>query len=358
MVKEKQEGRLIMKILPNNSKLSYIGRIDWSNPEEPVFVFPCTSVSMHFIGNTLKVYLKNNNAYWDNYLGCIVDGRHFALLLPKDGSVSLDIGIEPLENNEHKVLFFKRQDSCHEITFLGFEIDDDGKLLDMPAKPERKIEVYGDSVSAGEVSEAVKYIGKEDPEHNGEYSNSWYSYAWMVARRLNAQIHDIAQGGIALMDNTGYFNEPEQIGIETAWDKIRYNPVLGKTTEWDFSRYIPQLVIVAIGQNDSYPYDYMKEDYNSEKALIWKEHYKKFIQKIRSKYENAYIICCTTLLEHDKNWDNAISGVVKELNDKKISQYLFKRNGCGTPGHLRIPEAGEMAQELCNYIISLGIEEW
>lgn len=33
----------------------------------------------------------------------------------------------------------------------------------MPAKPIRKIEVYGDSVSAGEVSEAVDFAGKEDP---------------------------------------------------------------------------------------------------------------------------------------------------------------------------------------------------
>ena len=51
--------------------------------------------------------------------------------------------------------------------------------------------MYGDSVSAGEVSEAVEYTGKPDPEHNGQYSNSWYSYAWMTARRLDAEIHDI-----------------------------------------------------------------------------------------------------------------------------------------------------------------------
>lgn len=349
-----------MKISPNNSKLSYTGRIDWSNLEKPVFVFPCTSVGMHFKGKTLKVCLKNYNAYWNNYLGCIIDGKQSALLLPEEGTVSLNIKLESSKNNEHEILVFKRQDSCHEITFLGFEIDDDGQLLDMPAKPARKIEVYGDSVSAGEVSEAVKYVGMEDPEHNGEYSNSWYSYSWITARKLNAQIHDIAQGGIALMDKTGYFNEPKQIGMETAWDKIRYNPVLTKPVEWNFSEYIPQVVIVAIGQNDSYPDDYMKENYNGEKALTWKKHYKNFICRIREKYEHAYIICCTTLLNHDKNWDNAIDEIVHELNnsDKKISHYLFKRNGCGTPGHLRIQEAEEMAQELCTYINSLEIENW
>ena len=86
--------------------------------------------------------------------------------------------------------------------------------------PPRRIEVYGDSVSAGEVSEAVDYVAKSDPEHNGEYSNSWYSYAWIAARKLDAQLHDIAQGGVALLDNTGWYHEPDYIGMEHVWNKI------------------------------------------------------------------------------------------------------------------------------------------
>jgi len=347
-----------MKILPNNDKLLYTGRIDWRNPEEPVFVFPCTSVGMGFTGNTLRVRVRNHNAYWDNYIGYILDGVHSVLPLPEDGEACFNIEVKPSEDNKHKVLFFKRQDACHEVAFLGFEIDDNGCLLEPPARPERKIEIYGDSVSAGEVSEAIEYLGKEDPVHNGEYSNSWYSYGWITARRFNAQIHDIAQGGIALMDNTGYFNEPGQTGMETVWDKIHYNTALGEQTEWDFKKYVPQLVFVAIGQNDSYPFDYMKEDYNGEKAVEWRKHYGDFIRKIRGKYKDAHIICFTTLLNHNKNWDNAIEEVLQGLGDPKVTHYLFKRNGCGTPGHLRIPEAREMADELCAYIKKLGIEGW
>lgn len=270
-----------MKIMPDNSKLLYSGRVDWSSTKEPVFVYPCTSVKMRFTGNTLKICVRNKSAYWNNYLGCIVDGEHSSILLPSNGTASFDIMVKPSRNNEHTVLFFKRQDSCHEMSFLWFETAYDGEILSLPPKPDRKIEVYGDSVSAGEVSEAVKYIGKEDPEHNGEYSNSWYSYAWIMARRLNAQIHDIAQGGIALLDNTGWFNRPEYTGMETIWDKIRYNTALGGISEWDFSKYIPHVVIVAFGQNDSNPEDYMKEDYNGEKAGRWRRHYRDFLLKLR-----------------------------------------------------------------------------
>ena len=204
-----------MRIMPDNGKISYSGRIDWRNPEEPVFVYPCTSARIRFTGNNLRICVRNKSAYWDNYLGCIVDRRHSAFLLPKDGTASFDIETSRTADNVHTVMFFKRQDSCHEMSILWFETSDDGEILSLPEKPSRKIEVYGDSVSAGEVSEAVKYIGKEDPEHNGEYSNSWYSYAWITARRLDAQIHDIAQGGVALLDNTGWFNGPEYMGMES-----------------------------------------------------------------------------------------------------------------------------------------------
>lgn len=347
-----------MKIAADNRKLQYCGRIDWSSPQEPVFIFPCTSVKMKFTGNVLKIHVRNKNAYWDNYLGCILDGAQSAILLPKEGSAVLEIPVKLTENDVHEVLFFKRQDACHELSILGFEISEDGELLELPEKPKRKIEVYGDSVSAGEISEAVDYAGKEDPEHNGEYSNSWYSYAWITARRLGAELHDIAQGGIALLDETGWYHAPDYIGMESVWDKVRYDPDFGEVTEWDFSGYIPQVVIVAIGQNDSHPQDYMKENYDGEQSARWRSHYKGFLAKLRGQYPSARIICCTTLLCHDEAWDRSIGQAVREMKDERITQCLFKRNGRGTPGHLRISEAEEMAKELAAYIDSLTIEGW
>lgn len=344
-----------MKINPDNKKLQYSGRIDRTNPKEPVFVFPCTSVKMRFTGDILKICIRNVIAYWDNYLGCILDGKQTTLKLPENGKVILDIPVEPTDNGIHEILLFKRQDSCHEATFLGFEIGDDEKILDLSEKPWRRIEVYGDSVSAGEVSEAVEYTGKPDPEHNGEYSNSWYSYAWMTARKLNAEIHDIAQGGIALLNGTGWFNAPDYVGMESAWDKVHYNPVFGEATAWNFEEYTPQVVIVAIGQNDSHPEDYMKENYGCEKAVTWRSRYRQFLCNLRRTYPKAHIICITTLLEHDPAWDRSIDEVCRGLEDEKITHYLFRRNGSGTPGHLRIAEAEEMAEELAAYIESLDI---
>lgn len=349
-----------MKILPNNSSLIYSGRIDLSDPFAIVWTYPGTFVRIKFKGTQLSIHVRNKHNYWNNYLGVVEGDAQTKLLLPKEGEATIEIPLQTTQDNIHEVTIFKRQDACHELTILGFEIncntDEECELLEASPLPPRRIEVYGDSVSAGEVSEAVDYVAKVDPEHNGEYSNSWYSYAWIAARKLDAQLHDIAQGGVALLDNTGWYHEPDYIGMEQVWNKMRYNPDYGTVKEWDFSKYTPDIVIVAIGQNDSHPDDYMKNDYEGEKAKNWRTHYRQFLAKLRETYPDAWIICCTTLLQHDIGWDMSISQAVLDIADKKISHCVFQRNGKATPGHLRIPEAEEMAEELCHYIHSLNIE--
>ena len=216
-----------MKILPNNSSLIYSGRIDLSDPFAIVWTYPGTFVRMKFRGTQLFIHVRNKHNYWNNYLGVVEGDSQTKLLLPEEGEATIEIPLQTTQDDIHEVTIFKRQDACHELTILGFEIncntDDECELLEASPLPPRRIEVYGDSVSAGEVSEAVDYVAKADPEHNGEYSNSWYSYAWIAARKLDAQLHDIAQGGVALLDNTGWYHEPDYIGMEHVWNKMRYD---------------------------------------------------------------------------------------------------------------------------------------
>ena len=351
-----------MKILPNNSSLIYSGRIDVSDPFAIVWTYPGTFVRMKFKGTQLFIHVRNKHNYWNNYLGVAEGDAQTKLLLPEEGEATIEIPLQTTQDNIHEVTIFKRQDACHELTILGFEIncntDDECELLEASPLPPRRIEVYGDSVSAGEVSEAVDYVAKTDPEHNGEYSNSWYSYAWMTARKLNSEIHDTSQGGISLLDDTGWFAAPHYKGVESCYDKIEYHPDLGPTKPWDFSRYIPQVVVVAIGQNDNHPVDYMAEDYDSEKSENWRKHYQAFIEKLMELYPKAQIILATTILCHDKNWDRSIDEVCTRIGSSRVHHFLYTKNGSGTPGHIRIPEAEQMSDELAAYITSLGDEIW
>ena len=346
-------------VAPDHEKLQYMGRIDFDKEGGPEFVFPCTYVKIKFKGTHARVVLTNTKNCLDNFMGVILDGVQTKFKLEDWGRHEYVLA-EDLEDTEHELMLFKRQDSCHTVQFHGFLLNGEAEVLELPPMPERRIEVYGDSVSAGEVSEAVGYEGQPDPKTNGELSNSYYSYSWCLARRLNARLHDIAQGGICLLDDAGWFAGPTACkGMFSVYDKIQYHPDLGVQKRWDFGKYTPDVVIVAIGQNDKDPYDYMKADYNSEQSLYWRLAYKDFIGKLRKRYPKAHIILSTTILNHEAVWDEAIDDVCRQLQktDDKIHHFLYSNNGCGTHGHIRISEAEKMAEEMAAFIESINAFE-
>lgn len=345
-------------IKADNENLQYTGRIDFENPLAPTIIYAGSMIKTRFEGRGLKIALKNYHSSYENAIGYIIDNKIHGKIVIEEHNKEIILEVpEALTSGEHDLILYKRSNSCHYFDFLGLVLEKGCNLLSPKPKPNRRIECFGDSVSAGEVSEAVDYIGQPDPEnHEGRFSNAWYSYSMMTARRLDAELNNNAQGGLALLNKTGYFREGDYIGLESTYNKLRYNPELGYCNEWDFTKYTPHVVIFAIGQNDSHPYNYINED--KVKRIIWKNKYKDILIDLRSKYPNSLFVLITTLLEHDKGWDDALDEIVEELNDEKIVRYIFNRNGRGTKGHLRIQEADEMAEELSGFIKSFGNEVW
>ena len=64
------------------------------------------------------------------------------------------------------------------------------------------------------------------------------------------------------------------------------------------------------------------------------------------------VVFITTLLRHDRAWDDAIGEITRELRAEGLNahHFLFRRNGDATDGHPRIPEQSEMAEELAGYL--------
>ncbi|MBU3112926.1 electron transporter RnfD [Clostridium lacusfryxellense] len=346
-------------IKPNSEDLIYNGRIDFTNPLAPIFIFPASSVSMCFTGVSLKLLVENNHSYYDNYIGYIIDGEEKKILLSNDSCMQeITLAIDLEKDKSHEVIVFKRQDGCHEFTFYGFNVSKESKILIASKIPRKCIEFYGDSAVAGELIDDVDYLAKQNPKHNGQYSNAWHSYAMVTARNLKAQVSIIAQEGISLLDGKGYFQKPECIGMESIYDKLHFNPDFGDITSWNFRRYTPQVVVIDIGQNDSVPLDYMKEDENGEKAKKWKKHYREFVLNIRRCYPSAFIVLTTTIKNHHPSWDRAIGQICLNINDVKIHHFLYICNGRGTSLCIRAPEAEQMAFELSIFLKGFGNEIW
>lgn len=355
-----------MYVLASNEKLYYSGRLDFSMNDRVKFFYSGSYVKINFIGTGLKATIINHKFYNVMELGVICDGFESKVTFEHtDDEITLTL-CENLEETQHTVILFKRQDATHYFEFLGFEISGDSpELLPPPKHPRRRIEVFGDSVSAGAVCEATDFTGKCDPEgHEGIYDNSWHSYISITARNLGAELHNNAQGGIALFDGAGYYHCPTHIGVESAYDKLCYFPE-GPVSRWDFSRFIPHVVVFAFGQNDNHHEGFEDFDISDENFRNkWKTRYKEVLLDIRSHYENPVFILMTTLLMHNPDWDNAIEEIKNELvadglvPADRVFHLMFTRNGKATPGHPRIPEQQEMAEELTAFISNLGDSIW
>lgn len=336
-------------ISPSDKAFDYMGRIDFEDANNPLFVFAGSMVSTKFTGTSVGMMIQPYMFYEVTWIGAIVDGIQYKFEM-RYSELPLYIPIvSGLEQGEHTITIFKRTAGTHHyFRFCGLMIDSDACVSPVNHRYDMNIEVYGDSVSAGEVVEAVNYCGHIDPPHNSQYDNSWFSYSLLLARHLNARINCNAQGGISLINGAGYFNPPDYIGMETVYDQLSYVPQFG-ITKWDFSRFTPDYIVIALGQNDANPDP--ERIKNKEYREKWKSVYKDMVNSLREKYDDkARFIIITTVLMHEPIWDETLDEIVAELDCENVRRYKFRRNAAATPGHPRIPEQVEMAEELAVFI--------
>ena len=327
---------------------------------DAVFYWPASFACVRFTGSRLECAVTPNVVWGTNSLGLVVDGRLSKVPVTKEQNgrrLQLLLAENLAPEETHTVLVYKRLDCSYSYALHGFSCD--GAFLAPPERPALRLEFYGDSVTSGACVEAVDYVGRTDPcSNDASYDNAWWSYAWQTARLLGAECHLTAQGGIAVLPHTGYFHYPTQIAMDETWDRLCYFPEAGEFTRWDFSRFVPHAVVFALGQNDHHNALTEQDDLQctGEHKDLWKAEYKKIARGVMGHYPaGTPFVFITTLLRHEREWDDAIEEIVRELRAEGLnaSHFLFRRNGNATNGHPRIPEQTEMAEELAAYLKTL-----
>ncbi|MBO2516519.1 MAG: electron transporter RnfD, partial [Clostridiales bacterium] len=143
-------------VLLSDPRVQYCGRIDRTVPEAPLFTWVCSSFRFILKGKRAVLRVRNDRSYYQNSLGIVMNGFEGRIPL-KEGEQQIDISAF-LIDEVNDVLIYKRQDGCHRFALLGLEIE--GELQEVPPLPSRRIEVYGDSVSCGELCEAMHLTGQ------------------------------------------------------------------------------------------------------------------------------------------------------------------------------------------------------
>ncbi|MGF1540380.1 MAG: carbohydrate-binding protein [Pleurocapsa sp.] len=340
------------EIAPDNANFDYRGRIDTSNPQSPVFSYPGTAVEFKFTGTSLKVKLSEDDWGEANYVDVYLNHNPNPTkihLQNNEQQVVYDVA-QGLEDTVHHAALVKRNDFLTgEFEFNGVIIDAGANLMPSDFRSDRQIEVYGDSISAGSVTE-YEYSGTQDPPGpNSHLDNAYLSYASILARDYDAELSLIAQGGISLVDGYGYWTNG--IGMEAIYDKFK---PLNDADTWDFDNYQADLVIVALGQNDASTINIGTDLSSTE----WKNHYKQFISNLRTQHPDAYFIGMFPNMYHDPKWDNYLTEAIEEYkNENNDNKVYFLIHEQITPGHPRASEQKIMADTLKDFIDSTLVQD-
>jgi hypothetical protein len=159
------------------------------------------------------------------------------------------------------------------LTFVGFMTD--GKAAPASTPRSRKIELVGDSISAGYGSRgSAKLASDYGCPVNDNTSGNYYTYNWAIAERFNAQLVPIAWSGKGMYQNCCDNGETMP---------SYYLQTLGGgsyTTDWDFSRYIPDCLLINLGTND------FGHDSGPAWEAAFSSTYVSFVQNATARYKN------------------------------------------------------------------------
>jgi len=329
-------------VAPNDKNVLYTGRVDFANPRAPVITWPATQVAGNFTGTSLAVTLDDQNG--KNYFNVFLDGEESAPLIveAKQGSQTYVLA-SGLAQGKHSFLITKRTEGEEGATVLrGFELADGGRMLAPPARPKRRIEVFGDSITSGMGDEAPMN-GADDVKRD---KNSYLSYASVAARRLNAELHMTSQSGIGIMISWFPFTMPD------FYDQM--SAVGNNDTHWDFASWTPDVVVINLLQNDNWLIgrDHKLQPEPDDAARV--AHYQKFVARIRELYPRAYIVCALGSMDATRPgspWPGYIKSAVANLHaagDKRIDTVFFDYTGYGQ--HPRLKHQEDNGAKLAAFI--------
>lgn len=327
----------------NHPNLVYEGRIGTLEQKAAEFYWSGTSVSIDFEGSEIRVIM--NEEFGGNYYDVILDGEFYSTIQP-DTSLSNYLIAENLTNSVHTLEMVKRTEYTRgKSWFYGFELSSNSKIFPKSDSKKHKIEYYGDSITAG--YSVDDYSGNDSPD--SIHTNYRLSYAHLIAEYFNAEQYCVCRSGIGITISWFPTIMPE------IWDLT--NPSDPKSN-WEFSNFTPDLVIVNLLQNDSWiinlpDHPSFKTFYGNiaptEKELI--EGYANFLQKIRSKYPETTIIATLgnmDITREGSEWPSYVDAAVASLNDQNI--YTTFTPYKNTSGHPKVEEQKLIAENLISFI--------
>lgn len=307
--------------------------LDWSN----------SGITFNFTGTGAKLDMVGSSANPNPaYVNVYVDGALAPTSTIQVGTTKQSYVLaQGLELGDHTISVRKRNEAVYggsaTLTLSDLTITE-GELTEAPKMAERRIEVIGDSITAGFGNLAANTtVG-----YSSHVSDGTSTYATLTAQALGAEIDVIARSGIR------FVRADANNSMFPAYDKV--SGLENKCTDaYDFEANPKDVVIINLGTNDNGATlngETVTDEYVQSEA-------KAFLKLVREKNPNAEIVWAYGIMGSGRA--DAIQAAIDEMNDEHITFYSLdkinpNKEGYGSDNHPTVTTAINRSFDLTEYI--------
>lgn len=331
---------------PDNELIRYQGRVDLTNPAEPVLIGSACYVEINFAGDSCNVLLKNMNPpHLYNFISVELDGKYLGRVKIVADTLKSYSFVPESALEVHNLKIFKATEASNgTIAFGGVQAKGIDKL---PVLHERKIEFIGNSITCG-----MGVDWEEIPCHTGQWydqHNAFLAYGPQSAIKLNAQFMLSSVSGIGIYRN---WNSPGPV-MPDVYENMYLNTDVSK--KWDFTAYTPDLVSICLGTNDFSDGDGRNERLPFDSAQ-YVNSYINFVETIYSHYPKTQVCLLTSpMVDGEKatmfvRCVTAVKNHFEESDPDKKSIALYFFGGLTPHGCDYHPDKNDQ-QEMANRLV-------
>ncbi|MDE7296751.1 MAG: SGNH/GDSL hydrolase family protein, partial [Clostridia bacterium] len=216
------------------------------------------------------------------------------------------------------------------------EVRTDGKLLRPKQKSPLKIEFVGDSITVG----AGVFATSPSQATTIENSDATKGYAYLTAQALGADCSLVATEGICTK---------AKWVLPVNMQEMYLSKSSVTTDAYDFPETAQDLIVVALGTNDSY---YMGSgiSYTSD---AFSADYKELLTLVRSKNATAKIVCIYGMMGTHAPVAEGIQKAIADFHDENVSYFAMPAGTDGGGAHPSAENAVTQSAALTAYLKEL-----